>query len=174
MQLTLDWLKSTETPRVDSIFPTETVKVLLELLVMLLLIHTWVWVRNLIILLANKGLEQSRRDDLEAIGYVLIYFLKGSLPWQGLKGDSKKVKYDAIMEKKVTTSTMELCAGLPREFVSYLDYVRNLRFDDTPDYVQLRQMFRDLYIRKGYAYDYLFDWIVVVRSPHNDPKLTDK
>ncbi|KAJ2997107.1 serine/threonine protein kinase [Globomyces sp. JEL0801] len=109
----------------------------------------------------HLGVEQSRRDDLEALGYVLIYFCRGSLPWQGMKGNTKKVKYDAIMEKKISTSTADLCAGLPREFVFYLDYVRKLRFEDTPDYSRLRQMFRDLFIQQGFVYDYVFDWILV-------------
>merc|ERR1712031_142836 len=51
----------------------------------------------------HLGIEQSRRDDLEALGFVLMYFNKGSLPWQGLKGNSKKEKYDRIMEKKMST-----------------------------------------------------------------------
>jgi casein kinase I family protein HRR25 len=78
-----------------------------------------------------------------------------------MKGNTKKVKYDAIMEKKITTTTEDLCHGLPREFVFYLDYVRKLRFEDTPDYQRLRQMFRDLFIRQGYVFDYMFDWIRV-------------
>jgi hypothetical protein len=98
---------------------------------------------------------------MEALCYVFIYFLKGALPWQGLKGNTKQVKYDAIMEKKITTTAKELCAGLPREFLMYLEYVRNLRFEDTPDYTQLRQLFRDLFIRKGFVFDYVFDWIAI-------------
>jgi casein kinase I family protein HRR25 len=107
------------------------------------------------------NVEQSRRDDMEALGNVFIYFIKGSLPWQGLKGNTKKLKYSAIMEKKISTSTKELCAGLPKEFLTYLDYVRSLRFEDTPDYTQLRQIFRDLFIQKGFVYDYIFDWILI-------------
>ncbi|KAJ3268097.1 serine/threonine protein kinase [Terramyces sp. JEL0728] len=118
-----------------------------------------------------KDPQQSRRDDLESLGYVFIYFCKGALPWQGMKGNTKKVKYDAIMEKKITTSTQDLCAGLPREFVTYLDYVRKLRFEDTPDYTWLRQMFRDLFIRQSYVYDYVFDWILVKEERDNQERL---
>jgi serine/threonine protein kinase len=46
------------------------------------------------------GIEQSRRDDLESIGYILMYFLKGTLPWMGMQGKTKEAKYDAIKERK--------------------------------------------------------------------------
>ena len=64
----------------------------------------------------HLGVEQSRRDDLECLGFVLLYFLLGSLPWQGLRAKAKKEKYDMIKEKKVETSIEELCKGLPEEF----------------------------------------------------------
>jgi hypothetical protein len=60
-----------------------------------------------------SALEQSRRDDLESLGYVLIYFLKGSLPWQGLKAGTKKAKYERILERKMATSTEALAKGQP-------------------------------------------------------------
>ncbi|KAI9292885.1 putative casein kinase I [Neoconidiobolus thromboides FSU 785] len=106
----------------------------------------------------HLGVEQSRRDDLESLGYVLMYFCRGSLPWQGLKAASKKQKYDRIMEKKMTTPTDVLCAGYKREFAIYLNYTRSLRFDDKPDYTYLRKLFRDLFVREGFSYDYVFDW----------------
>ncbi|KAJ1725842.1 serine/threonine protein kinase [Coemansia erecta] len=106
----------------------------------------------------HLGIEQSRRDDLESLGYVLMYFLRGSLPWQGLKAATKKQKYDRIMEKKMTTSTEELCRSFPTEFAIYLNYARSLRFDDKPDYTYLKRLFRDLFIRSDFKYDYIFDW----------------
>jgi len=89
-----------------------------------------------------------------------MYFLRGALPWQGLKAATKKQKYDRIMEKKMTTPTDLLCRGFPNEFGIFLNYTRALRFDDKPDYSYLRKLFRDLFVREGYQYDYVFDWSV--------------
>lgn len=90
----------------------------------------------------------------------MLYFCRGSLPWQGLKAATKKQKYDRIMEKKMTTPTEVLCRGFPNEFAIYLNYTRSLRFDDKPDYSYLRKIFRDLFVREGFQYDYVFDWTV--------------
>ncbi|KAE8681761.1 Casein kinase I isoform epsilon [Hibiscus syriacus] len=109
----------------------------------------------------HLGIEQSRRDDLESLGYVLLYFLRGSLPWQGLKAGTKKQKYDKISEKKVSTPIEVLCKSYPSEFVSYFQYCRSLRFEDKPDYSYLKRLFRDLFIREGYQFDYVFDWTVL-------------
>lgn len=106
----------------------------------------------------HLGIEQSRRDDLESLGYVLIYFCRGSLPWQGLKAATKRQKYDRIMEKKMTIPNDVLTKGLPGEFLEYMNYIKNLRFDDKPDYPYLRKLFRDLFKRENYRYDYVFDW----------------
>ncbi|KFY24256.1 hypothetical protein V491_02223 [Pseudogymnoascus sp. VKM F-3775] len=108
----------------------------------------------------HMGVEQSRRDDMESLGYLMLYFCRGSLPWQGLKAAEAKQKYDSIMAKKMTTCTEVLCHGLPNEFAIYLNYTRSLRFDDKPDYVYLRKIFRDLFVREGFLYDYVFDWTV--------------
>ncbi|CAI9118151.1 OLC1v1019679C2 [Oldenlandia corymbosa var. corymbosa] len=109
----------------------------------------------------HLGVEQSRRDDLESLGYVLMYFLRGSLPWQGLKAGTKKQKYDKISEKKMLTPIEVLCKSYPSEFTSYFHYCRSLRFDDKPDYSYLKRLFRDLFIREGYQFDYVFDWTVL-------------
>ncbi|PSC73307.1 casein kinase I isoform delta-like [Micractinium conductrix] len=109
----------------------------------------------------HLGIEQSRRDDLESLGYVLMYFLRGSLPWQGLKAATKKQKYEKISEKKMATPTESLCKGFPTEFVVFFQYVRSLRFDDKPDYAYLRKLFRDLFVREGFTWDYVFDWTIL-------------
>jgi len=106
----------------------------------------------------HVGIEQSRRDDLESLGYVLMYFMRGSLPWQGLKANTKKQKYQMIMEKKQSTPIETLCNGYPNEFTSYFEYCRALRFDDKPDYQYLRRLFKELFFRKGYASDNVFEW----------------
>lgn len=107
------------------------------------------------------GIEQSRRDDLESLGYVLMYFIRGSLPWQGLKANTKKQKYERIMDRKMSTSTEQLCKGYPTEFRSYFEYCRSLRFEDRPDYAYLKRLFKELFYRKGFQYDNLFDWTVL-------------
>lgn len=108
----------------------------------------------------HLGYEQGRRDDMESLGYMLMYFNRGSLPWQGLPAKTKKQKYERICQKKMSTSIEELTRNFPSEFASYLRYVRSLRFEDKPDYEYLRRLFRDLFIRQGYQMDYVYDWTV--------------
>jgi serine/threonine protein kinase len=107
---------------------------------------------------ALKGLEQSRRDDLEAVGYVLMYFLKGNLPWQGLPVKTKEDRYRKIMEKKQVTSPEELCEGYPCELSDYLNYTRQLAYDEDPDYCYLKSLFQSLMSRLKYDLDFNFDW----------------
>jgi len=116
----------------------------------------------------HLGIEQSRRDDLEALGYVFMYFIRGQLPWQGMKGNSKKEKYDRIMEKKMSTPIEVLCKGYPSEFVTYLNYCRSLRFEDRPDYAYLRRFLKDLFFRENYQYDYIFDWTILNQSKEKE------
>jgi hypothetical protein len=106
---------------------------------------------------------------LESLGYILIYFCRGSLPWQGIRAKTKKEKYDKIMEKKMTTPSEQLCRGLHPEFALYLNYIRSLRFDDKPDYSYLRKLFRDLFVREGFQYDYVFDWTIKKMVRRKDP-----
>ncbi|KAG4428266.1 bifunctional choline kinase/ethanolamine kinase cki1 [Cadophora sp. M221] len=108
--------------------------------------------------------EQSRRDDLEALEHIFMYFLKGGLPWQGLKAATNKQKYDKIGEKKQTTTIKDLCDGLPKEFSKYLSYVRNLGFEDTPDYEYLRDLFTEALKDTGEVEDDEYDWMKPNRS----------
>jgi casein kinase 1 len=106
----------------------------------------------------HLGIEQSRRDDLEALMYVLIYLMRATLPWQGLQARTKQEKYDRIKQTKVETSVGELCRGLPGEFEEYLHYVKSLKFDARPDYSYLRRLLREVFIREAFEYDMVFDW----------------
>ena len=106
----------------------------------------------------HLGVEQSRRDDLECLGYVILYFLKGTLPWQGLQAKTRKEKYEKIKAKKQTTTIPELCEGLPNEFAVYLKYCRDLAFEEDPDYGYLIKLFENLFKTKGYKMDHEFDW----------------
>ncbi|PRT56741.1 Casein kinase I 1 [Wickerhamiella sorbophila] len=107
----------------------------------------------------HLGREQSRRDDLEALGHVFIYFLrKGGLPWQGLKAATNKQKYEKIGEKKQTTPIRELCEGFPKQFEEYLTYVRKLGFEETPDYDYLRDLMTEALRGTGEVEDNEYDW----------------
>ncbi|OZC05251.1 kinase domain protein [Onchocerca flexuosa] len=150
----------------------------------------------------HLGIEQSRRDDIESLGYVLMYFNRGTLPWQGLKAATKRQKYDKISEKKMSTPVEELCAGYPgrsfcyfdcfalillcvhylgflfleftlslflEAFAAYLKYCKCLGFEEQPDYSHLRQLFRNLFHRQGFTYDYVFDWNLLKTAKRMQP-----
>ena len=112
----------------------------------------------------HLGIEQSRRDDLESIGVMLIYFLKGSLPWQGLQANSKKEKYKLILNKKMAISIELLCKGLPTELATYMSYCRSMKFNERPDYSYIQHIFRDLYNKQSYTLDLGYDWCVVSKK----------
>lgn len=104
------------------------------------------------------GIEQARRDDMEGLGYVFMYFLRGKLPWQGLRARGVKEKYEKIKQKKIMTNLEELCKGFPSEFVAYMQYCRTLNFEDKPDYKYIKNLFSSLFKNLGYEYDYKYDW----------------
>lgn len=109
---------------------------------------------------SHKGYELSRRDDLESIGYMLIYFIKGKLPWQGIcqKEMPREEKYKMIFECKSNTTNEQLCQGLPKEFKVYMDYVKSLDFTEKPNYNYLYNLFTQLFKKNGFAYDNQYDW----------------
>lgn len=109
----------------------------------------------------HLGREQSRRDDLESLGHVFMYFLRGGLPWQGLRAATNKQKYEKIGEKKQTTPISELCEGFPEEFTIYMNYVRKLGFEENPDYDFLRELFTKVLKTLGEPEDGIYDWMML-------------
>lgn len=108
----------------------------------------------------HLGVQQSRRDDLESLGYMFIYLYKGKLPWQGLRAYNREDKYYKIFNVKKSLSIKELCEDLPREFIKYFQHVKKLGFEDKPDYQYLQRLFKNLMFEKGLNADkYNYDWL---------------
>ncbi|CAD8144219.1 unnamed protein product [Paramecium octaurelia] len=107
---------------------------------------------------AHKGYELSRRDDLESLGYVFIYLLKGNLPWQNITSSSDKEKTKLVGKLKMELDTKDLCRGLPTEIQRYMDYVQKLKFTSTPDYKYLFSLFQKIAQQQGFQMDRKFDW----------------
>jgi casein kinase 1 len=97
---------------------------------------------------ALKGCEQSRRDDLESLGYIIVYFLNGSLPWQGTRGKNLKEKFENILNKKIEIDLENLCKDLPREIKLFLEHCRKLEFTEDPDYVYLSRLIKSVIRRE--------------------------
>ena len=123
---------------------------------------------------AHLGEELSRRDDFEAIGYVMIYFYTGSLPWQNLISQQKSQRYELIKEMKLNTTVDELCEGCPYEFQQYLKHAKNLDFQERPDYDYMRGLFTSLAEKEGINLnDKLYDWNVKAVTIKNHSNFFD-
>ena len=108
---------------------------------------------------ALKGFEQSRRDDMESLGYVFAYLLRGNLPWQGIAAKTKEEKYAKILDKKENISTEKLLKNEPQELVEYIKYCRNLQYEEEPDYNHLMELFKNVIFQTlNDKIDYRFDW----------------
>jgi len=95
---------------------------------------------------------------MESLGYVLLYFLRGTLPWQGLKAELKEQKEKLILERKQSADDWGLFTGLPAEFEKYFKHVRSISSKEKLNYTYLSRLFRNLFRRNGFEYDYVFDW----------------
>ena len=126
----------------------------------------------------HLGIEQSRRDDLESLGYMLLFFLKGSLPWQGIcsKGDTREERHKKIRLVKIHTSPKKLCYGLPSEFYEYMCYCKTLEYKEKPNYQYLHKLFKNIYIKKNYDKNknIEYDWYSVLTDPNKIKKYTDE
>ena len=109
----------------------------------------------------HLGVEQSRRDDIESLGYMMVYLMKGHLPWQGMVNSNPKKKYDRIKKLKIEIKLVDLCAGLPKECIKFIQYARDMKFEDKPNYIYLRSLLKKMATRIGVRMDpSKFDWIV--------------
>jgi serine/threonine protein kinase len=109
----------------------------------------------------HLGIEQCRRDDLESLGYVLMYFLRGDLPWLGIKAKTREEKQQKIMELKISHTPDLLCKGFPEEFLNYFNCVRELQFEAKPDYDFFKTLFSGCMKKNDLVFDYNYDWIEV-------------
>merc|ERR1712137_411564 len=122
---------------------------------------SWVGTARYASINTHKGCEQSRRDDLEAVGHMLFYLLRGALPWSGMTGRDKEERYRKIKEKKMDTPINELGKGYPQQFQTYLEYCRKLGFKQRPDYNMLYGLFRSLRVSEDADGDgdSMFQWL---------------
>jgi serine/threonine protein kinase len=104
----------------------------------------------------HYGIEPARRDDMESIGYMLVYFMKGRLPWQGLKKDEKTKQLDKIKEVKMSTKVDKLCLGLPQCFSMFLKYIKSCGFYDEPDYDYMKELFISTAREKNIELEYMW------------------
>eukprot|EP00928_Gymnodinium_smaydae_P044152 TRINITY_DN29474_c0_g1_i1.p1 TRINITY_DN29474_c0_g1~~TRINITY_DN29474_c0_g1_i1.p1 ORF type:complete len:279 (+),score=23.33 TRINITY_DN29474_c0_g1_i1:121-837(+) len=96
----------------------------------------------------HSGLRQSRRDDLQALGYVLVYLAKGRLPWNHVQGSAKEVRAK-IFQMKQSISVETLCRGLPTCFRAYVQYCSSLKFEERPDYDYLRRLLNEGLVKRS-------------------------
>ena len=118
----------------------------------------------------HLGYEQSRRDDLESLAYSLIYFSRGSLPWMGIKSKNKNEKYNKILEIKLKSTNNYLCDKLPNEFVDFIHYIKDLQFDDKPNYLYLKTLLGKMYDKYKFNYDMIFDFTDILVQNENKEK----
>lgn len=106
----------------------------------------------------HNGIEPSMRDDIESIAYILIFCLKGQLPWQFISGKTKTEKYQNIKAAKEQTSLHDLCIDLPLEILIFISYCKSLKYDDIPDYNYLKCVLYNLFKHKKYIVEEEFEW----------------
>eukprot|EP01061_Rhynchopus_euleeides_P008791 TRINITY_DN17959_c4_g1_i1.p3 TRINITY_DN17959_c4_g1~~TRINITY_DN17959_c4_g1_i1.p3 ORF type:complete len:315 (+),score=114.02 TRINITY_DN17959_c4_g1_i1:94-945(+) len=110
-------------------------------------------------LTSDRGCEQGRRDDVESLGYSLVYLVKGTLPWIGLKGAGPmNTWHRRVAEMKERMPLAELCEGLPSEFSTIISHARGLKFSEKPDYGFIKEIISRRYAKLGFAADNQYDW----------------
>ena len=123
---------------------------------------------------SHLGYEQSRRDDLESLAYSLIYFSRGSLPWMGIKAQNKEEKYKKILQIKLNSTVNVLCDKLPKEFIEFVNYIKNLAFDEKPNYQYLKSILGNIYENHNYSYDTIYDFTDYLTKKEKENKEKEK
>ena len=123
---------------------------------------------------SHLGYEQSRRDDLESLAYSLIYFSRGSLPWMGTKAQNKQEKYKKILQMKLNSKVNVLCDKLPKEFIDFVNHIKNLAFDDKPNYQYLKSILGIIYDKYNFNYDTIFDFTDHLTQKEKEEKEKEK
>lgn len=108
---------------------------------------------------AMAGKMQSRRDDLESFMYLILYFFKGNLPWQGLKIESREKRFEIIAKMKKNINFKNICQGLPEEIYILCQYIKKLSFKENPKYFFMRTLFLDILQNYNLDYDNNFSWV---------------
>lgn len=106
----------------------------------------------------HLGIEQSRRDDLESLGYLIVYLLNGKLPWQEVAGETKIERYQKIFEVKSSVSINSLCLNLPSEINFIIAYSRSLKFEERPNYSLIQRCLQNLFLKSHFKNDSVYDW----------------
>ena len=106
----------------------------------------------------HKCIEQSRRDDLESLGYMILFLFKGELPWQNIQNDNKDIRSNLIFKKKNKTALEDICEDAPDMMIDYIRYCRLLKYEEVPNYNKLRKMFTDEMDKNNYILDNKFEW----------------
>ncbi|CAM9582760.1 unnamed protein product [Ectocarpus sp. 12 AP-2014] len=122
-------------------------------------------VRYLSVAAHSRG-RQTRRCDLESLAYVLIYLVRGKLPWQGLTAKTREAHMEKIRQSKTEETAETLCRGLPA-LAEYLTYVRGLEPGEPADYARAELIFTDGLRRRGFSADVPFDWMKQNQAHHH-------
>ena len=123
---------------------------------------------------SHLGYEQSRRDDLESLVYSLIYFSRGSLPWMGIKEKNKEEKYNKILQIKLNSKINVLCDKLPKEFIKFVNYIKELNFEQRPDYQYLKSILGNIYNKYNFNHDSIYDFTEYLTKKEIEEKENNK
>lgn len=110
---------------------------------------------------AQRGWELSRRDDLEGLGFCLIYMLKGKLPWQGIRERTKESRDEKMVKLKSDLAGNGLLKGLPNELVQYVTCCRSLKFEETPPYSALHKLLNSVFQKNSRFMNFSYDWTLM-------------